>query len=82
MKKNTCKLKRYKTIYVILNIIELPIRLPCSLLLILGEIFKRLSEIILDYSNEITNKLLHLIVRTFKFDAIADKKYGVIPKVK
>ena len=67
------RLKRYKVIYIILNILIFPIRFPLFILFKIGEI----SEKVLDFTDILAYKFMSWIVKIFKFEEIAKEQYKV-----
>ncbi|MBK5242135.1 hypothetical protein [Clostridium sp.] len=70
MKVIIMKLKRYKTVYWILNILMMPIRLPIFIIFKVGEF----AEKGLELTDNIAYKLMNWIVKTFKFEEIATEQ--------
>ena len=71
MKVITSKLKRYKIVYWVLNILMLPIRLPIYIIFKIGE----LAEKGLDITDRFAYKIIDWIIKTFKFDEVAKEQY-------
>lgn len=71
----TTKLKRYKLLMTVFNVISFPIRLPIFLLFILLEKATKISELILDHYDKFLYQTFAFMVKHFKFDEIADKQY-------
>ena len=73
MKLKTTKLKRYIVIYVILNILMLPVRLSLFIIYKIGEF----AGDGLDLSDDLGYKFMNWIVRIFKFEEIAKEQYKI-----
>lgn len=71
MKVITTKLKRYKIVRWILEILILPIRLPVFALFKIGEV----ADKVLDFIDDLTHKFMHKIDKTFKFEEAAREQY-------
>lgn len=71
----TTKLKRYKLLITILNIISFPLRFPIFSFFIISEKITKISELILDTCDKFLYWIMNTIVKYFKFDEIADKQY-------
>jgi hypothetical protein len=71
MKVITTKLKRYKTVCWILNILLFPIRLPVFALFKIGEV----ADKVLDFIDELAHKFMHKVDKTFKFEETAREQY-------
>jgi hypothetical protein len=64
MKRATVKLKRYKALYLIMNILLFPFRFPIFLLYILGSA----CEFLLNIFDGFFNKSMMLLVKIFKLE--------------
>lgn len=71
----TTKLKRYKLLKLILNIIAFPIRFPIFLMCVITEEVGKLLENILDICDGVLWWIMKKISKVCKFDNIADKQY-------
>ena len=71
----TTKLKRFKLLKLILNVIAFPIRFPLFLICVITEGMAKLSENILDGFDRILYWIMDSISKIFKFKEIADKQY-------
>ena len=82
MKTNTYRLKRYKAVYITLVVLTFPIRCPLILVFKLGELLSKITEIPIDYIDEILYKIITYTIKKFKFEEVADKKFGKVKKAK
>ena len=73
----TTKLKRYKLLKLILNIVAFPIRFPLFLICVITESIAKLSENILDICDGVLWWIMRNVSKVFKFDNIADKQYEI-----
>lgn len=71
----TTKLKRYKLLKAIINIIVFPIRFPLFIMYTITEYLFKLLENVLDSIDSLLWKIMNTLIKFFKFDAIADKQY-------
>lgn len=71
----TTKLKRYKVLKVIINIIAFPIRFPLFIMCILTECVFKLLENMLNGFDSFLWWMMDGVVKIFKFDDIADRQY-------
>lgn len=71
----TTKLKRYKVLKEIINIIVFPIRFPLFIMCILTERIFKLLENILNGFDSFLWWIMDSAVKIFKFDDIADRQY-------
>lgn len=71
----TTKLKRFKLLKLILNIIAFPIRFPLFIICVVTEGIAKLSENILDIYDGVLWWIVEKVSKVFKFDDIADKQY-------
>lgn len=69
------RLKRFKLLKLILNIISFPIRFPIFLSFIIIEKMAEILAIILDGFDRILYWIMDSISKIFKFKEIADKQY-------
>ena len=71
----TTKLKRYKLLKAIINIIVFLIRFPLFIMYTITEYLFKLLENVLDSIDSLLWKIMNTLIKFFKFDAIADKQY-------
>lgn len=71
----TTKLKRFKMLRTILNVVSFPIRFPIFLFLIISEKITGIAEFMLDNCDKFLYWIMNGVVEYFKFDEIADKQY-------
>lgn len=71
----TTKLKRYKVLKAMINIIIFPIRFPLFIMCILTESVFRLLENTLNGFDSFLWWIMNSLVKIFKFDDIADEQY-------
>lgn len=71
----TTKLKRYKLLKAIINILIFPIRFPLFIMYTITEYLSKLLENILDSIDGFLWTIMNTLVKIFKFDAIADEQY-------
>lgn len=71
----TTKLKRFKLLKLILNIIAFPIRFPLFIICVVTGGIAKLSENILDIYDGVLWWIVEKVSKVFKFDDIADKQY-------
>ena len=69
------KLKRYKLLNLILNIVSFPIRFPIFLLYIIAENVTKIAENLLDICDKFLYWIREIVVNFFKFREIADEQY-------
>lgn len=74
MKVFIYRLKRYKFLYMLTNIIILPIRLPIFIIYKSSELLTNVSDCILGFIDECLYKFNKSIVKIFKFEDIARKQ--------
>ena len=69
------KLKRYKLLNLILNIVSFPIRFPIFLLYVIAENATKIAENLLDIYDKFLYWIMEIVVNFFKFSEIADEQY-------
>ena len=69
------KLKRYKLLNLILNIVSFPIRFPIFSLYVIAENVTKIAENLLDICDKFLYWIREIIVNFFKFREIADEQY-------
>lgn len=69
------KLKRYKVLKAMINIIIFPIRFPLFIMCILTESVFKLLENTLNGFDSFLWWIMNSLVKIFKFDDIADEQY-------
>ncbi|MGL5765711.1 MAG: hypothetical protein ACRCX8_08725 [Sarcina sp.] len=71
----TMKLKRYKLIQILVNIISFPIRFPIFIVCIVSEKVLEISEFILNGCDKFLYWIMDNMAKYFKFNEIADRQY-------